>query len=279
MRKFERQPPRRDFAIYALPTMTDREADLTSGTKGRGDTDALLDDFISILAHDLRTPLAAIKASVGVLLANEPSELKEPLHRMLVNIDFAADEMADLVANLLELVRIEGGLTSTGWHMEDLGWLTNRVADIFEPVARQRNHVLEVRIPDEPVMDFCYAGGIERAILNMLKNAHKFAGDGTRIRLELRRQRGCAIFTVADSGPGVDLEEAERIFDRYRRPQVNSMSGKRGAGLGLPVARAVAELHEGRVWVASRPGHGATFRMSLRLMDAPPGARSVKRTA
>jgi signal transduction histidine kinase len=243
---------------------------LTDNVLNLWEPNPLLDDFVSSLSHDLRTPLAAIKASVGVLLANEPPDLAEPLHRMLINIDFAADEMADMVANLLELVRVEGALTSSRSHLHDLRSLANRVAETFEPMAHRRAQLLEMRLPATPLIAYCYAGGIQRALLNLLSNAHKFAPEGTTIRLHLHRQRGRAIFTVADSGPGVADAEREYIFDRSRQPRVNSMSGKRGAGLGLPVVRSVAELHGGRVWVASRPGEGAAFRVSLPVMLAPP---------
>ncbi len=236
---------------------------------------AARDEFISSVSHDLRTPLAAIKASVGVLLANEPGDLSEPLHRMLVNIDFAADELADMVANLLELVRIQGGLAVTRSQLHDLRGLVRRVAEVFEPVAKRQNQVLQVRMPGTPIMGYCDIVGVQRALLNLLSNAHKFAGAGTIIRLSLHRQRGKVVFAVADDGPGIALADRERIFQRTYQSRVSLAPGKTGAGLGLPVARAVAEVHGGQIWVEGKPGEGATFRVSLPLTLAAPSIAST----
>jgi len=226
---------------------------------------AQLDEFISSVSHNLRTPLAAIKASVGVVLANEPKDLPEPLHRMLVNIDFAADELADMVANLVELARLQSkpGVTRSEWH--DLRGLVHRAAEVFGPVAKRQNQVLEIHVPRAPVEGYCYAAGVQRVLLNLLSNAHKFARTGTTIRLSLEKQKDQVIFAVADEGPGIDPVDSERIFQRSYRSSMSGAPGNTGAGLGLPVARAIAELHGGSVWVESRPGEGATFRLSFAL--------------
>ncbi len=225
-------------------------------------------EFLSNVSHDLRTPLAAIKASIGVVLANEPAGMPEPLHRMLVNVDLAADRMSSLVSDLLELARLQAGHIQLQMAPCDLRALAVRVARAIEPLAHTRGQRVEVDLPAEPTVVEADADRLERALLNLLTNAHKYGRDGGRISLRLERDRGEARFCVADDGPGIPQAEQERIFERFYRPEVEAAQRAQGAGLGLPIARAMVELHGGRLWVESAPGVGAAFWLALPMRPA-----------
>jgi PAS domain S-box-containing protein len=221
------------------------------------------DEFLSNVSHDLRTPVTAIKASIGVVLANEPAGTPEPIHRMLVNIDLAADRMAQLVADLLELARLQAGRAQLQPAQTDLRALALRVARAIEPLAHGRGQRVEVDVPDEPLPAVVDAGRLERALLNLLSNAHKYGREGGAICLRLWPGADEIRFAVADDGPGVPAAEQERIFERFYRPEIESTRRNQGAGLGLPIARAMVELHGGRLWVESSSGAGATFWIAL----------------
>ena len=251
--------------------------DVTQRKRSEAALRSLQDEFISSISHDLRTPLAAIKASVGVVLANEPIGTSEPLHRMLMNIDSAADDLSEMVANLLELARLQAYGGQLRLDSFDLRALGRRAIEAIEPMARRKGQRIEARMPGTPVWGTCDGNRVERAICNLLGNARKYADAGTTIRLSLARRGRQAIFAVADEGPGIPPSEQARIFQRPDSPIETAVAGRAGTGLGLPIARAVAELHGGRLWLDSQPGRGSTFHMQLPLQasthpeDAPAG--------
>jgi PAS domain S-box-containing protein len=228
------------------------------------------DEFLSAVSHDLRTPLAAIKASIGVLLAHTPADFPAPLHRLLVNIDQAADRMATLVGDLLDLARLQAGRLQLELELTDLRLVAERAAAAIEPLAQQRGQQVRVEVPPTPVLAHADAARLERALLNLLTNAHQYGRPGGRIELQLALHDGHARLAVRDDGPGIPRELQERIFERFYRPDTEQTRRSRGAGLGLPIARAFAELHGGRLWVESEPGVGSTFVLLIPL--APPAA-------
>ena len=226
------------------------------------------EDFFANASHDLRTPLAAIKASTGVILANEPPGMPPALHRMLTNIEAAAGEMSRLVDDLLELARLEAQKTAFHPLVNDLRALAGRVTRAIEPLVLERGQHLTLNVPAAPVLAAIDTPLIERALLNLLGNAQKYGRDGGSIRLDLSAQRDEAIFSVADDGPGISTEDQERIFERFYRPSGTSARAVVGSGLGLPIVRTTAERHGGRAWIESTPGVGSIFRLALPL--APP---------
>jgi PAS domain S-box-containing protein len=221
------------------------------------------DEFLANVSHDLRTPLAAIKASIGVVLANEPPHTPEPLRRMFANIDIAADRMSRLVGDLLELTRLRAGRVQLRREQRDLRALAEGTARAIEPLAQARNQRLEVELPPDPVPAMVDAERVERALLNLLGNAHKYGRTGGTIGLRLEHGPERARFAVRDDGPGIPYVDQAHIFERFYRSETELTRRNEGSGLGLPIARAMVELHGGRVWLESKPGSGATFYIEL----------------
>jgi signal transduction histidine kinase len=188
------------------------------------------DELFANVSHDLRTPVAVVKTSVGVVLADEPTGMPEPLHRMLVNADLATDRLAALVDDLLELARVRTGRAQLRRERGDLRGIARRAAGAIEPLARARRQRLEVGLPAEPLEASVDPARLERALLNLLSNAHKHGHDGGVIRLSLSRRGGVAELAVADDGPGVPLGEQARIFDRFYRAGPRRPGGARAPG-------------------------------------------------
>ncbi len=221
------------------------------------------DEFLANVSHDLRTPLAGIKASIGVVLANEPPGTPEPLHRLLVNIDSASDRMAKLIGDLLELARLQAGRIQLRPDRCDLRALALRVVAAIEPLARERGQRVTVDVPAQPVPIVADAERLERALLNLLGNAYTYGRSGGTVCLTLARREGEALFAVQDDGPGIPRADQRHIFERFYRGESDATRPGQGSGLGLTIARAMVELHGGRIWVESVPGSGATFWISL----------------
>ena len=230
------------------------------------------EEFFANISHDLKTPISAIKASVGVVLANEPPGISEPLHRMLANIDIAADRMASLVEDLLELARLQAGRVELRREICDLRELVLRSAAAIEPLVAARQQKVKLDLTPNPLVAAVDPARLERALSNLLTNAHQHGCLGGTIRLSLRRRAGEALFAVADDGPGIPEAEQRRIFDRFYRA---GNSANKGSGLGLPIARAMVELHGGRLWVESRPGTGATFWIAIPINSLSSGGSEV----
>jgi PAS domain S-box-containing protein len=221
------------------------------------------DEFMANISHDLKTPLAAIKASIGVVLANEPPGTPAPLHRMFVNIDTAADRMHNLVSDLLEMARLQIGRIELHLDHCDLRLLARRAAAAIEPLALERAQRVVLELPPEPVRARVDAARLERAVLNLLSNAQKYGRANGTIRLRVERRPQQVLLGVSDDGPGIPADEQALIFERFYRPETEATRRNQGAGLGLPIARALVELHGGRLWVESAGGAGATFWIAL----------------
>lgn len=230
-------------------------------------------EFLANVSHDLRTPLAAIKASIGVVLASEPPGTPEPLHRLFVNIDLAAERLTRLVVDLLELTRLQAGRAQLRLDHSDLVALAQRAVRLVEAPAQARGQRVVVELPDAPVVAVVDAERLERALVNLLSNAYKYGRqpEGT-IQLRLLPAEREVLVAVTDDGLGIPTEEQGRIFERFHRVESEATQHVPGIGLGLPIVRATVELHGGRVWVESAPGAGTTFWIALPLEPAPAGA-------
>jgi signal transduction histidine kinase len=225
------------------------------------------DEFFAGVSHDLRTPVAAIKASIEAVLANEPEDLPKPLHRLLVNIGLATEGLSGLVEDLLELARLEAGRVELRRVECDLGELAARALAGVEPLAGERQQRLELAAPTS-VRARVDPERLGRALTNLLANAQKYGRRGGLIRLCLASEPRADVLSVSDDGPGIALEEQARIFERFYRSADGQTRTRAGTGLGLPIARALVELHGGTLTVDSRPGAGATFLIRLPRSDA-----------
>jgi signal transduction histidine kinase len=230
----------------------------------RADLERQRDEFFSSISHDLRTPVAAIKAAIGVVLANEPPNLSPALHRLLGNIDLAADELAKLIEDLLEMARLQAGRVEL-WRSEvDLRDVVARAVRGIEPLANQRGQQLVVAQPDQPVIASVDGERLGRVLRNLLANAHKYGREGGTIAVSLEQAPRGVCISVTDDGPGIASEDQARIFERFYRV---GGSAAAGTGLGLAIARGLVELHGGRLSVDSAPGAGSTFHVDLPSPD------------
>ena len=229
----------------------------------RRDLERQRDEFFSSVSHDLRTPVAAIKAAIGVVLANEPPNMPPALHRLLGNVDLAADELATLIEDLLEIARLQSGRVELWRSTVDLRDVVARAVRALEPLTQARSQHVEMSLPGEPIVASVDVDRLGRVLRNLLGNAQKYGRDGGTISLTLEHDAANVCVSVTDDGPGIPREVQERIFERFYRVRGAASSGPAGTGLGLAIARGLTELHGGRLWVESTPGQGSTFHVTL----------------
>lgn len=218
------------------------------------------DEFFSSVSHDLRTPVASTKAAIGVVLANEPPNMPPALHRLLGNVDLAADELTKLIEDLLEMARLQAGRIELWRSRIDVRDVVSRAVRAVEPLLAERSQTLLVQAPTEAVFGEVDGERLGRVLRNLLGNAHKYGRDGGRIWVRMDDRQAEVRISVADDGPGIPAEDQQRIFERFYRVSGAAASG---TGLGLAIAHALVELHGGRPWVESTPGDGSTFFVTL----------------
>ena len=237
-------------------------AEATARAAALARSDALKSTLLSAVSHELRTPLAAIKGSVSSLLEDEAAVSWDPAQRrdFLLTIDEETDRLTRLVANLLDLSRIEAGVLRPHrepYALDELLWGT---VERLGPEAAAR---VRVAVPDDLPLVPLDPVLMERVVGNLLENALKYSPPGAPIALTARRQGDAIELGVVDDGPGIPMAERERIFERFYRAA--STRTATGLGLGLTLSAALVEAHGGRIRVEDAPGGGACFVIALPL--------------
>jgi two-component system sensor histidine kinase KdpD len=230
-------------------------------------TDALRAALLSSVSHDLRTPLSSIKAAASSLLQEDVQWDDEARHSFALAIVRESDRLNRLVANLLDMSRIEAGVLKPEKEWYPLDELIHDVLGRMQPLFQGRE--VHTDIPDDlPPVELDYLQ-IDQVLTNLLENAIRYTPPGSPIDISVQLCEDSVLVSVADRGPGVPPSDMERVFDKFYRV-LNSEKAARttGSGLGLAVCRGLIEAHGGRIWVENRQGGGALFRFTLPLGKA-----------
>ena len=224
--------------------------------------------LLSSLSHDLRTPLASIEGAASSLLQDGstlPAEVRRDLTETILE---ESRRMTRLVANLLDMIRVEAGTLAVrkAWQPleETLGVALLRLDE------RLKAYPVEVDLPPDlplvPIDELL----IEQVFINLLENVARYCPPGTPVSIEATPREGGIVVSVADHGPGIARGAEEAVFQKFYRAvgaEVANRTG--GAGLGLTICRGIITAHGGRIWVEPTAGGGATFRFLL-PSDGPP---------
>ena len=230
-------------------------------------TDALRAALLSSVSHDLRTPLSSIKAAASSLLQEDVQWDDEARHSFALAIVRESDRLNRLVANLLDMSRIEAGELKPEKEWYPLDELIHDVLGRMQPMLQGRE--IHTEIPDDlPPVELDYLQ-IDQVLTNLLENVTRHTPPGSPVDIIVQVCDDGIMVSVADRGPGVPSADVERIFDKFYRV-LNSEKAARttGSGLGLAVSRGLIEAHGGRIWVENRQGGGAVFRFTLPLRKA-----------
>lgn len=226
------------------------------------EADALKDTFISVVSHELKTPVAIIKGYAETLRRPEARRNVALADEMLGAIAEEADRLARLVDDLLDASRLQaGGLPFRDVEEVDLRYVAQRVVERYRPQTAR--HTLTLDFAE----DFPDVRGdvqrLEQVFDNLVSNAIKYSPRGGEVRVRGEVTPAEVIVAVRDEGVGIPLEDQERVFDRFYRVEGPETRAVSGTGLGLYLTRAIVQAHGGRCWVASAPGKGATFYVAL----------------
>lgn len=226
------------------------------------EADTLKDTFISIVSHELKTPVAIIKGYAETLLRPEARGSVALLDEMLGAIAEESDRLTCLVDDLLDASRLQaGGLPFRDVSDVDMRLIVRRVIERYASQTQQ--HILRQDFSE----DFPVVQGdprrLEQVLDNLVSNAIKYSPHGGEIVIKGIFDPAEMVISVRDQGVGIALDEQEKIFDRFYRVENPETRAASGTGLGLYLTRAIVQAHGGRCWVDSRPGYGSTFYVAL----------------
>jgi PAS domain S-box-containing protein len=264
-----------DRAIRCIGTMldfTERRASeelLRRSEQRLREADRRKDEFLAILAHELRNPLAPMRNALQLLEASAARPETSRYARSV--LDRQLTQMVRLIDDLLDVARITSGKLALRRSTVSLSSLAQSAVETARPLIRERHHELRVHLPQSPVEVNCDEARISQVLSNLLNNAARYTPIGGFVELTARANESEIVFEVRDNGVGISPEALDSIFEMFAQGGVTPAAGHSGLGVGLPLSRSLIALHDGRLEAASG-GHGHGTMFTVRL---PRGAQPI----
>ena len=228
--------------------------------------------FLSIVSHELQTPLTSIIAYAELLQRNSAGTMNDKQVKQATVITNSATHLKFLISDLLDVSRIESGNLSLELTTFALSDAIQQVIDQFEPVMREKKQEFDVHVADDSLMIRGDRSRIVQIVSNLVENSSKYSSDGTTITVDVHRRGREALFKVADQGAGISQDDQAQLFRPFFRGNSELTRSEPGTGLGLALVKSIAELHGGSVSVVSEPGKGSVFTVSLLAATAEEAA-------
>ena len=272
--RIARGSPAREYVLSSLGRRLIDHGVWTDAAVPMKDLERMRTDFLSIIAHELRTPITVMRTLTGLLLDPASAPTADQRRTMLQTMERNAERMQHLIGEILDLARYRTGNIGLQLRQFDATELAESAVATIRPLAEGRNQTVELRVPPGPAPRvFGDRQRLDRALLNLVANAHHFAPDGGRISIRLESSTdGMIRWSVTDDGPGISEADQAHLFERFFVGRDNPNESQEGVGLGLPRALAIAQAHGGTVEVRSRPGHGSTFTLVAPAAGPPEDA-------
>ena len=224
-------------------------------------------EFLANMSHELRTPLNAIIGFSQVLRQRLFGEINAKQEEYLDDILASGNHLLDLINDVLDLSKVEAGQVE----LEVATFSLREALERGVVTVRERATKNGVRLSLELAADVDLVDGDERrvqqVVFNLLSNAVKFTPRGGSVVVASARENGEVLVSVTDTGPGIAADDQERIFEEFQQTDVG-VQQREGTGLGLALSKRLVELHGGRIWVESQPGHGSRFVFTLPIEQA-----------
>jgi signal transduction histidine kinase len=220
--------------------------------------DTLKSDFVSLVSHELKTPLTLIIGFAKTILTLDLTEEQKVKYLNIIGAE--GKRLAQLVENYLDITNIEAGTLSLVREKVNVNDLVREVVEYF---TREPGRRIDLKIP--PDLGLIEGDGerLKRVLFNLLENALRYGPAQETVVISAQELTDSLVLSVTDKGPGVKKEEREKIFDKFFRGADTITQRTKGSGLGLAIAKGIVEAHGGTLWVESEPGMGATFCFSV----------------
>ncbi len=249
------------FIPYRLIMENRRSWEYLQKNKLLTQVEELKTNFLSMMSHDLKTPIARIQGMTDVV-RNDPNPLSPRQFEALETLSKSSTELLDFISSILNLGRIESKELRLDYKSRDPNSLLIEVITKLEYLTKPKN--INIKSEFEPLFSVKMDVDLMRQVFsNLIENAIKYSPDNSRILVTTEEQEGKIIIQVADQGQGIPEAEIANIFMKFYRAKAAKNSTTKGSGLGLYLAKYFVELHNGTISVDSRPGVGSTFTVEL----------------
>ncbi|MFY9344698.1 MAG: ATP-binding protein [Planctomycetota bacterium] len=233
--------------------------DAAAATQRRADEERLRNVMLSSMSHDFRTPLASITGAVTTLIDSADRLDAATRLELMQAIRDDAELLERRIRNMLDLTKLESGTLRIRRELHPMDEVIGGAMTRAEQVLEGRR--VDIDVSAQLPLVAIDALLIEQLVVNLLENAARYAPPASPIEVGVHHAGDCIRIHVADRGPGVPASQRERVFEKFYRGGTSRRAA--GAGLGLAICRAIAQLHGGRIWVEERPGGGAMFQVEL----------------
>lgn len=225
------------------------------------------DDYIAMLVHDIRAPLSVIKGSVDIILHESKNLSREDVTKILNQVKDTSDNLLELVADILDVSKIEAGKFEIKKTSSDLNLLLQSTADKFLPLANQNKIKISTDLLTTLPKVSIDSEQIERVLNNLISNSLKFTPDGGEVVISssVDKKGKMLLVSIADTGIGVRDTMKTKLFHKFVQAGRTAKSDGKGTGLGLVVSREIVELHGGSIWVEDNKPEGSIFIFTLPL--------------
>ncbi|MGP0591043.1 GAF domain-containing sensor histidine kinase [Nitrospira sp. T9] len=238
--------------------------DLEAANHRLKELDRMKSQFLSHCSHELRTPLTSIKGFTENLLHGMLGPLAERQHLYLTRISANANRLTRMIADLLDLSRIEAGTVLLAQGSVSLSELLENVTQELLPLTQTKAQHLTVELTEDHLTAWGDQDRLHQIVTNLVHNAHKFSPQEGRILVKASpAPPGHILLTISDTGPGIPREAQVSLFQPFFQAHRIPEIGTQGLGLGLSIVKQLVELHGGTISVESQPGEGATFHIRL----------------
>ncbi|MFN0019951.1 MAG: ATP-binding protein [Pirellulaceae bacterium] len=255
------------FSIRDISERGRLERQLKVQTEALVDLHRRKDEFLAMLSHELRNPLAPISNSVQLLRLQPHEEVLQQQARTIIERQLA--QLTRLVDDLLEVSRISTGRIHLHQERVALNGIVENAIETVGPLIGQHGHSLEATLSPEPIWLYADASRLEQVVVNLLTNAAKYTVDGGKIWLSVRQEGDEAVLRVKDTGVGIAPELLPHVFDLFTQAERSLDRAQGGLGIGLSLVQRLVELHRGRVEAHSTLGQGSEFVVHLPVLLSP----------
>jgi PAS domain S-box-containing protein len=223
--------------------------------------------LVGMFAHDLKTPVVAVAGLLRRLAQGKLGELTEDQAAYVSTISREITRLEKLINNFLDYVRLDLHIITPLPSAVQVEEECQEVLNRLQPLAEEKGINLQAEYPPEPVVFQADPLLLQRALGNLLENAIKYSPPGREVNLKVAALKSEVQFAIRDQGPGISEADQQHLFELLFRGKSPQREG--GSGLGLAIVKRIVDAHEGRIWVTSRAGQGATFYFTLPRLDLP----------
>jgi signal transduction histidine kinase len=223
------------------------------------EVDQVKDDFLSMVTHDLRSPLATIKGLNAAAIGAFREGSRDEVRGLLESMDEEADYLTELVSNLLDMSRIEAGADIFDLELCHLADISHDIVARLRRSREGRGRDIHLNVPASLPPVFADPAQIGRVVANLMSNALKYSDGDIEVTASFDPERRRIRVEIKDRGPGIPEDQQSIIFDKFGRLKTGKTRGREGSGLGLAICKSIVESHHGEIGVISVPGRGSTF--------------------